>query len=321
MITSNPILYMAPIQGITNSVYRNIFSHFFNGFDLAVAPFLSTTQGKKISRSYIKDVLPENNTGMPVVPQLMSNLGEDFIHLAVILFDFGYDTVNWNLGCPFPMVAKKKRGSGLLPYPEQVDSFLSHVIPRIPGQISIKCRLGRNQDDEIFRLIPVFNQYPLKEVMIHPRTGIQMYEGPVNIDRFETCLEQINHPVVYNGDIRCLDDFLVLSNRLKKVDRWMIGRGALINPFLPEILKKKEDSITGKLQKIKEFHDFLLEQNKAYMSGPAHVLDKMKGFWYYLSQAFQNPDRIFKKIKKIKSLDGFEKMVSDFFDHEAVLMI
>jgi tRNA-dihydrouridine synthase B len=321
MNNPNSVFYMAPIQGITNSIYRNTFSEFFNGFDLAVAPFISTVQGKKISRSYIKDILPENNTGMPVVPQLMSNRGDDFINLAVRLFDLGYDTVNWNLGCPFPMVAKKKRGSGLLPYPEQIDSFLSHVIPRIPGQISIKCRLGRNQDDEIFRLIPVFNRYPLKEVMIHPRTGVQMYEGPVNLDRFEICLEQIKHPVVYNGDIRCLDDFLVLSNRLKKVDRWMIGRGVLINPFLPEILKTKEDRITGKLQKIKDFHDCLLEHYKASMSGPAHLLDKMKGLWYYLSHAFQNPDLIFKKIKKVKSIDKFEQIVSDFFLDEVVLLI
>ncbi|MBA4368120.1 MAG: tRNA dihydrouridine synthase DusB [Desulfobacterium sp.] len=321
MNNPNPMFYMAPIRGITNSVYRNIFSEFFNGFDLAVAPFISTIQGKKITRSHIKDILPENNTGLPIVPQLMSNKGDDFINFAVRLFDLGYDTVNWNLGCPFPMVAKKKRGSGLLPYPEQIDSFLSHVIPRIPGQISIKCRLGRNQDDEISRLIPVFNRYPLKEVIIHPRTGIQMYEGPINLDRFEMCLESIEHPVVYNGDIRCLDDFLVLSSRLKKVDRWMIGRGVLINPFLPEILKTKEDRITGKLQKIKDFHDSLLEQYKASMSGPAHVLDKMKGFWYYLSQAFQNPDLIFKKIKKTKSIDKFEKIVLDFLNDKAVLLI
>jgi tRNA-dihydrouridine synthase B len=315
------MFYMAPIRGITNSVYRNIFSEFFNGFDLAVAPFISTIQGKKISRSHIKDILPENNTGLPIVPQLMGNKGDDFINFAVRLFDLGYDTVNWNLGCPFPMVAKKKRGSGLLPYPEQIDSFLSHVIPRIPGQISIKCRLGRNQDDEISRLIPVFNRYPLKEVMIHPRTGIQMYEGPINLDQFEMCLELIEHPVVYNGDIRCLDDFLALSNRMKKVDRWMIGRGALINPFLPEILKKKEDRITGKLQKIKDFHDSLFEQYNTSMSGPAHVLDKMKGIWYYFSQAFQNPDRIFKKIKNVKSIDKFEKIVLGFLNDEAVLLI
>ena len=312
-------LYMAPIKGITNAIFRNAFANFFSGFDLAVAPFISTVQGKKISRSYLKDVLPENNTGMPAVPQLMSNHGDDFIYLAGKLFDLGYDTVNWNLGCPFPMVAKKKRGSGLLPYPEQIDAFLSQVVPQMSGKLSIKCRLGRNQDDEILNLIPVFNRYPLKEVIIHPRIGIQMYEGRVNLDRFEECVNLLKHPIVYNGDITCRTAFLKLSARFHQIDTWMIGRGALVNPFLPEILKNGEGSVLNKINKMQDFHDRLLEEYKSSMSGPSHVIDKMKGFWYYFSQAFQNTDEVYKKIKKIKSLEKFEMTVRNVFQHEALL--
>ncbi|RJP76186.1 MAG: tRNA-dihydrouridine synthase family protein [Desulfobacteraceae bacterium] len=313
-------LYMAPIKGITNAIFRNVFTECFSGFDLAVAPFVSTIQGRKISRSHIRDILPENNTGIPIVPQLMSNNGDDFIHLARKLHDLGYDTVNWNLGCPFPMVANKKRGSGMLLYPERIDAFLSQVIPKIPVNLSIKCRLGRNQDEEILKLIPVFNRYPLKELIIHPRTGIQMYEGSVHLDRFEECTNQLKHSIVYNGDITCLDGFRNLSVRFPQIDTWMIGRGTLINPFLPEILKKGKDDISDKIQKMQEFHDSLWKQYQSSMSGPSHAMDKMKGFWYYFSQAFQNKAEIYKKIKKTKSMEKFENVVWNVFHHEKLII-
>lgn len=318
---SSPTLYMAPIRGITQFIYRNLYFKFFGGFDLAVAPFIPTIQSRKCKNSHIKDVLPENNKGFPVVPQLMSNNSDDFIFLCRKLHDHGYDIFNWNLGCPFPMVAKKKRGAGLLPYPDRIDAFLEHVVSEIPGKISIKCRLGREKEDEIFPLIEVFNRYPLKEVILHPRTGIQMYDGNVCLNYFEECIHQIQHPVVYNGDIQTLEDFQKLQERFTTITTWMIGRGALVNPFLPDILKHGRDTQTEKLQKIRKFHDKLYEYYKDWMNGPAHLIDKMKGFWFYFSQAFENQETIFKRIKKMKQVERYESTIADFFENEAVLRI
>lgn len=321
MTNQPPTLYLAPLQGLTGFIFRNAFAECFSGFDLAVAPFISTTRGRKIRQAYFRDILPENNKGISVIPQLMSNTEDDFIFFAKHLYDMGYETVNWNLGCPFSMVAKKKRGSGMLPYPDRIDQFLGSVVPQIPGRLSIKCRLGRYQDDEILKLIPIFNQYPLKELIIHPRTGIQMYEGFVNLDRFQECSALTNHFLVYNGDIRDREDFRSLSGRFQKVDAWMIGRGALINPFLPVLLQSEEVHIPDKQKKLKRFHDVLLAGYKRYMSGPSHILDKMKGHWYYLAQAFQDQDHIFKKIKKMKSLEKFESIAAAVFDQEDALRI
>ncbi|MBW1899055.1 MAG: tRNA-dihydrouridine synthase family protein, partial [Deltaproteobacteria bacterium] len=264
-------------------------------------------------------VLPENNSGVPLVPQIMSKHPADFVRLAKELYDVGYDTVNWNLGCPVPMVAKKKRGSGMLPYPDLIDGFLSEVIPKIPGKLSIKCRLGRMKADEIFRFMPVFNRYPLEEVIIHPRTGIQMYEGKTDPDTFEKCLELSVNPLVYNGDIRSPADFFTLSNRFQALESWMIGRGALINPFLPGMIKKEDYSIPDKMNRIAGFHETLFERYRAALYGPAHLMDRMKGIWKYLSNAFENPGVIFKKIKKVRSIKQYNRVVSDFFDHEPEL--
>ena len=140
---------MAPIQGVTDFIYRNTFPEFFDGFDLAVAPFIATSAGNRAKKSRIRDILPALNTGLPVIPQILSKDPDDFIALARQLFDLGYEKVNWNLGCPFPMVTRKLRGSGLLPFPEKIDAFLEAILLEIPNKLSIKTRLGLEKTDEI----------------------------------------------------------------------------------------------------------------------------------------------------------------------------
>lgn len=313
-----PTLYLAPLRGFTNAVYRDTFSRFFDGFDLAVSPFIPATEARRLRDCHVRDLLPERNRRMPVIPQMIGNSPEDFIRMALRLSDLGYDAFNWNLGCPFPMVAKKQRGSGLLPHPERIDAFLEAVVPRIPGTLSIKARLGRYAEDEIFRLIPVFNRYPLSEVILHPRTGVQMYEGVPHLDVFESCLETIDHPVAYNGDITRRSDFTRLAERFPTVNRWMIGRGALINPFLAASIKSEQDEFPDPIGTFHRFHDALFTAHREVFSGPAHLLDRMKGFWCYFSRAFEETRKLLKEIRAIRCPERYMARVARFFDTEAV---
>jgi len=234
-------LYLAPLRGITDYIYRNTFGRHFDGFDAAVTPFIPTMKAIHAKPSHLKDVWPENNSAMPIVPQILGNNHEDFIPLARQLFDLGYETVNWNLGCPFPMVAKKQRGSGLLPYPDKIDHFLEKTVSAVPNRLSLKVRLGRKASEEIFKLLPIFNRYPLQEIIIHPRTGTQMYGGQPDLGAFENCIGMTQHPIVYNGDITDMESFQELAARFTTVNSWMIGRGAIIDPFLPAIIKNGQD--------------------------------------------------------------------------------
>ena len=310
-------LYLAPLRGFTEYIYRNAFSRHFDGFDIAVAPFIPTMSDARLKRKHLKDVLPENNQAMPVIPQIIGNKAEDFILLASRLYDLGYKTVNWNLGCPFPMVAKKQRGSGLLPHPEKIAAFLDETIPAIPGRLSIKARLGRKKKDEILTLLEIFNRYPLDEVTVHPRTGKQMYNGEPDLDMFEECLNVSSHTMVYNGDINDLDTFTRFSRRFASVNRWMIGRGALVNPFLPAIIKNGEDGITNKIDVFRAFYEDLFEQYRIEFHGPGHLLDRMKGFWTYFSQSFKDGHRVKKKIHRTPKLDRYLKIVDRFFEEDA----
>jgi tRNA-dihydrouridine synthase B len=310
------VLYLAPLRGLTDVVFRNAFSRHFEGFDLAVAPFISTRLVQRVKPSALKDVLPENNKGLPVVPQLMSKDPEEFIIFANALFDLGYETVNWNLGCPYPMVAKKKRGSGLLEYPEMIASFLDKTVPAIPNRLSIKTRLGRKKVDEIYRLIPIFNQYPIEDIIIHPRTGIQMYDGVVDIEAFENCLKLCKHPVVYNGDITEPEKLDNLRERFPEVRAWMIGRGAIANPFLSGTIKYG-DIYPEKERIMKLFIDDLFRGYREKLHGPSHPMDRMKGFWGYFAKLFDHSEKFLKSIRKTRQPEEYQLLVDRFFQQDA----
>ncbi|MGE0083494.1 MAG: tRNA dihydrouridine synthase [Desulfococcaceae bacterium] len=319
-------IYLAPLRGFTSFVFRNVFSCFFKGIDLAVAPFVSTVSSTRIKDSMLRDLLPENNREMPVIPQLIGKNPDDFIALAKRLGDMGYDTVNWNLGCPFPQVAKKGRGSGLLPYPDRIDAFLEKVIPAVPVRISVKTRLGRYDVCEISALMPVFNRYPLAELIIHPRTGVQMYEGETHPDVFARCLHVSCHPLVYNGDIRTQEDFRTLSARFPEIDRWMIGRGILSNPFLPENIRKAqrgtgeaEETDEEKIRRFREFHNALFAEYLPVFSGTHHLVGRMIGYWHYFADIFAENPKFVKKLRKTGTAEDYMETVKHFLEYEVRL--
>ncbi|MGE5257017.1 MAG: tRNA dihydrouridine synthase [Hyphomicrobiales bacterium] len=310
-------LLLAPLKGFTDAVFRKTYAEHFDGFDAAMAPFVATVAADRLTDKHVRDLVPHRNAGMPVEPQLLGNTAEDFIFLARHLFDMGYPDVNWNLGCPFRPVTKKRRGSGLLPFPEQVNEFLDKTLRALPGRLSIKMRLGRTQPDEILRLLPVLNRYPLKEITIHPRTARQMYAGQPDLDMFQLCLEQSRHRVVYNGDITDLQGFRALAARFPNVDSWMIGRGALSNPFLPAIIKNGRNGVAGKVEKFKAFYDDLFARYQERLCGPGHLLDRMKGFWTYFTRAFTNGPEMERRIHHTFNLPRYLEIVERFFREDA----
>ncbi|MEZ4528686.1 MAG: tRNA-dihydrouridine synthase family protein [Desulfobacterales bacterium] len=316
-------LCLAPLRGFTTFVFRSVFARFFKGIDLAVAPFVSTVSSTRIKESLLRDILPENNREMPVIPQLIGKNPEDFIALARRLGDMGYDTVNWNLGCPFPQVAKKGRGSGLLPHPDRIDAFLEKVIPAVPVRISIKTRLGRHDVHEIFDLMPVFNRYPITELIIHPRIGVQMYEGKPHLDIFARCLRDSRHPVVYNGDIRTPEDFRKLCTGFPEMDRWMMGRGVLCDPFLPEKIRKPESEreesgkSEEKIRRFREFHNALFAEYLPVFSGTHHLVERMIGYWHYFAEGFAENRKFVRQLRKTRTAEDYMETVKRFLDGEA----
>jgi len=298
-MTTPLILILAPIRGITDAVYRKAFANCFGGFDRAVTPFIPLRQGQLSRPGELSQISPENNRAMKAVPQVLTNHARTFSAVLRQLHDAGHEEVNWNLGCPYPMVAGRGRGAGLLSQPGRIDAILAEVLNNSPVKLSVKMRLGYHDPDEYQAVMEILNRYPLKEVILHARTADQMYDGTVDVVRAGKCLASCRHSFVYNGDITGLDSFRELSLKLPGAAAWMIGRGALACPFLPSLFKGAPlPSQDIRRQKLREFHDQLYEGFRERLSGPKHLKDKMLEQWNYLSFVFASKDQVLIRIRR-----------------------
>jgi len=311
---NSDIIILAPLQGFTDVTYRNVWARHFSGIDEAMAPFISTMGQQRLKPSRIKDVDPKKNQHLFVVPQILGNVAKDFIFLANHLYEMGHKRINWNLGCPHSKIAKKSRGSGLLLYPGKIDDLLSQIIPNISASLSVKIRLGRKAKDEIFDLLTMFDRHPLEEIILHPRTGIQMYTGTADHDAFGNAIQKSRHTFTYNGDITDKSSFELIKNQFPPIKRFMIGRGILSNPFLAEDIKGFQKNSQNRLIRLKAFHDELYVEYNKIFSGPGHLTGRMKGFWSFLGPSFTGSKKHLKKILKSTSTQGYEEQVNSFFD-------
>lgn len=254
-----------------------------------------------------------SETGVEVVPQILSKDADEIIRFAHFCEKQGFKELNWNLGCPYPMVANKKRGSGMLPYPEMIDEILQKVMAETTIRFSVKCRLGYFSSDEIYKLIPVFNLYSISELTIHARIGKQLYSGVTDLDTFQHAVPLFKIPVVYNGDIFSLIDFQCLNDRFPSLNTWMIGRGLLLDPFLPAIIKELPLPADQQAH-IRRFMDDLYFAYRKQLNDNLAVLGILKEYWKYLSESFNDPHKVFKLLKKVNNFDEYEDKVDVVFE-------
>ena len=249
--------YMAPMEGLTGYVYRNAYHKFFRPMDRYFTPFIAN---KKMSNGEIRDLLPEHNEGMHVVPQILTNRSEDFLAVAKEIAQYGYDTVNLNVGCPSGTVVAKGRGAGLLAEPEVLDHFLYEIFEGYAGKISIKTRIGMEDENEWQDILAVYEKYPLEELIIHPRVRKDFYKGNPRLDAFSYAMEESGHRLCYNGDICSAEDLQDRKERFPDLDRVMLGRGLLCNPFLIEMSKTADD--VGRKTADDAAHDHMQEKKE-----------------------------------------------------------
>ena len=299
--------YLAPLRGITDHIFRDVYERHFGRFDFMLAPFVPTVRGDRVRDYHIVDLLREEERTR-LIPQVIGSDSAGFLLLCNKFADMGFSSVNWNLGCPAPLITKKSRGCGLLPHGDIIKRFLDDVIPKLPIPMSIKTRLGLDKNDELYNLMSAFNKCQLREIIIHPRTGAQAYGGKTDLDKFEECLRISKHTIVYNGDICSIDDFKYLAKRFPTIENWMIGRGIIKNPFLLNELKNEVDNsektVISEKEKVKtkqEFLNNLLTENLNHYN-PTKVLGKMKELWQYMGTNKE-------KILHCETIEEYREMI------------
>ena len=298
--------YFAPLEGITGYIYRNTYEKHFGGINKYFSPFITTNQHFKMQKKEKRDVASENNQGLNLVPQILGNNAEQFVDMARKLQDMGYQEINFNLGCPSRTVVTKKKGSGFLADPDALNEFFDEVFHYVQDMdISIKTRIGMENPEEFERLLQIYNKYPFKELIIHPRLQTDYYKNHPNMEVFRNALEKSKAPVCYNGDLFTIEDIRKFQEIYPTVENIMLGRGILKTPTLLKELRGEQRDLT-------KWHEFLSELCDKYQeefSGDTNVLYKMKEHWYYLFQSLPDTEKAVKAMRKVKTLSDYHILV------------
>lgn len=311
--------YFAPMEGITTYIYRNAHHKHYGGIEKYYAPFVSPGPDQGVSMKEVKDVLPEKNQGIPMIPQIMTNRSVDFIKACQVMQSLGYKELNFNLGCPSGTVVSKKKGSGFLAYPDDLNRFLEDVFndPMIVNkevEISIKTRAGKVSQEEWPRLMEIYNQYPMKELIIHPRVREDFYKNTPSWESFAHAVEISKVPLVFNGDIFRGPEYLAFVEQFPQIDAIMLGRGIIRNPELAERIQAGDTTAdVFDKKRFRAFHDELIEEYTEYMYGEKPVLYKMKELWFYMMSMFPEKEKLYKKIMKTNRLDEYRGYMDELF--------
>jgi tRNA-dihydrouridine synthase len=274
----------------------------------------------EIKPVYERDLNPKNNTTLEVIPQVMTCSADEFIFAARYVGSLGYKELNWNLGCPYPMVTNKGMGSGLIKDPEKIDRILDKVHTETDIIVSMKMRMGYEHSREILDVFPILAKYPIKNIGIHARIGAQLYEGGVDLEGFQRCIDHCDQKLYFNGDITSVAIFQKLTERFPSIDHWMIGRGLIADPFLPEMIKNKTHLYPeNKIEIFSKYLDTLFTAAEEKLTGEKAVIRKMLSYWEYFSTMFPNPEKVVKKIKRAKSYEVYNKAVREILDVEMLV--
>lgn len=312
-------IYFAPLEGITTYPYRNLHHKYFGGVEKYFTPFLAPGPEQGMSVKEMRDVLPENNAGVPVVPQILTNRAGDFLLASKKLLEMGYREINLNLGCPSGTVTAKKKGSGFLLYPDDLDRFFDEVFSDAAVRngeflVSVKTRIGKNEVEEWPELMQVYNRYPIHELTVHPRIQKEFYKGTPHLDVFTDILKESRNPVVYNGDLFTVEKVKEFREKFPTAGTVMIGRGLIRNPALAEmILQEETEPEADILPRIREFHDALFEHYRETMSGDRNLLFRMKDLWSYMLAEVPDSEKLAKKIRKSQHVPEYLAAVEEVF--------
>lgn len=298
------------MEGVTDYVFRTVQARHFAPADRYYTPFISPTATHKFSNKQLREILPENNTGINLVPQLIGHNAEDFLWAAEEIKALGYTEVNFNLGCPSGTVVSKKKGSGLLSERKMLTRFFDEVFGKSPVNISVKTRIGRLDAQEFSALLELFSAYPISELIIHPRLQTQQYNGKPNLPAWEEALRQYKRHLCYNGDLFTAENVGFFLEAYPQTENIMLGRGLVANPA---VIGELRDGAKAEKAQIKAFHDELLSESHARIGQEKPLIMHMKELWFYLGSSFAYAEKPLKCIKKVQNLSDYVSAVNSLF--------
>ena len=296
-------IWLAPLHGITNYMFRNSLYRHFGGIDYCVTPFLPVQEKAKLNIKNWKDIWPKNNTDVPAIPQLMGNKASHFVDTMKAVHDeYGYDAFNWNIGCPVAQVVRRRRGCGIMPDADIVEEVVRTVTTQTPFKFSVKMRLGLKSPSEGLKILERLDHYPLDFIVIHPRLGVQMYEGMPDWEQMDVFCQHTRHRIIYSGDVFSVEDYHKLKTRYPNVEDWMLGRGLLQNPFLAEELK---GCFSGDArQRFSKYYQLWTQELLESLKEKS-TLAKLKELWHYYAVFYHVSQPQLQQLLRINDFSTF----------------
>lgn len=298
--------YFAPLEGVTDSIFRRLHHKYFPGIDKYFTPFFSPTIHRQLTPREQRELPPADSIGYKAVPQLLTKNPEDFLWMAKQCRDLGYEEVNLNLGCPSGTVTAKGKGSGMLRDLQVLDSFLNEIFSAAPLDISIKTRIGFTYPEEFNEILPIFNRYPINELTLHPRVRDAFYKGSVDMATFSHAAENSFAPLCYNGNLCTHEQIAAFQKQFPGVDAVMIGRGLIADPGM--LLPGGTDAAT-----LEAFYEELLEEYLSAFGGSRNAMFRLKEHWRYLSCKFDGSEKLYKKLRKTTDLTEYKQITATIF--------
>ena len=297
--------YFAPMEGLTDSIYRRAHHTYFSGVDRYYMPFLSPTIHRTLTHREDRELPMADSVPFVAVPQVLTKVSEDFLWAARVCRDRGYDEVNLNVGCPSGTVVSKGKGSGMLRDPDHLDRFLEEIFRESALPVSVKTRLGLEDPEEFVRILDIYNRYPIKELTIHPRVRKQFYNGSVDMEMFRYAAQKSRNPLCYNGDITSVTQIAKLQQEFPMVEAVMIGRGLVADPGL---LCGGTD-----VKALEQFMNALLEEYTVSFGGARNAMFRLKENWGLLHPRFEGVDKLWKKLRKTTDLEEYKAITAEIF--------
>lgn len=311
------IFSLAPMEGITGHVFRRVHAECFGALDRCYTPFITPPRaGSSFGGRVRREVDPAANRGLDVVPQLITKNADEFAWAARLLAEMGYAEVNLNLGCPSGTVVAKGRGAGLLRDPDGLEAFLRDVCRASPLPVSVKTRLGIQDDAEYGRILEVYLRLPLKELIVHPRVQRDRYQGVPRRELYGETLRRAPFPVAYNGDVFGREDLDALLSAYPDTRHVMLGRGILANPALARMLAGGPAATADELRR---FHDRLFDAYREEIGGNA--VFRMKEWWSYARFSFADPLSVHRAVRKVRRVDEYADAVERVFATERLALV
>ena len=297
--------YFAPMEGLTDSIYRRLHHKYFPGVDRYYMPFLSPTIHRQLTHKEDRELPLADSVPFAAVPQVLTKVPEDFLWAAEVCRDRGYDEVNLNIGCPSGTVVSKGKGSGMLRDAAALDKFLEAVFAASSLPISVKTRLGLEKSEEFPAILEVLNRYPIKELTIHPRVRKQFYDGAVDMEMFDYAVRNSVNPLCYNGDILSLEQAAVLQETYPQIQSVMIGRGLIADPGM----------LSGGTDKaaLEGFMNELMAVYEVEFGGSRNAIFRLKENWGFLHNRFEDCDKLWKRLRKTTDAAEFKSISAEIF--------